>query len=186
VGKQCCAIALALSVFVAPVHETASTLAQAPRQPDPLIYLLPAGDLPAGFEHQPEKDRRLDDPGVVRALRFYTRGAPEVPTADHASILLAVSVGESTERAVHDFQETVRTWMEMGYELSDIGTEVGLEGVFGWDTLYAGTDHPKRAAVLIFRQRMVSATVQWTDDPSEVTFDHALAIARLIELRILS
>jgi hypothetical protein len=120
----------------------------------------------------------------VRALRFYTRGAPEVPTADHASILMAASVSDSAEDAALDFQQTVLTWTQMGYDLSELRAQVGEEAVFGWDTLYEGTDHPKRAALLLFRLWTVSGTVQWTDDPAEVTLDHALAVARLMELRI--
>src|SRR6266508_4075170 len=79
-------------------------LARPSQQADPTIYLLSPEDLPEGFEHQPQRDRTLAEPGVLRALRFFTRGAPEVPTEDHASILLAASVSDSAVYATVDFQ----------------------------------------------------------------------------------
>jgi hypothetical protein len=164
--------------------ETRPVRAQTVVQSDPSTYLLPPEDLPEGFEHQPQRDRIIADPGTVRALRFYTRGAPEVPTEEHASILLAASISDSADLAAMDFQQTVLTWTNLGYDLAPLENGVGEESVAGWDLLYAGTDHPKQAALLLFRSGVVNATVQWTDDPDRVTLDHATAIARLMELRI--
>lgn len=115
--------ALALIFLLASTGPSRLLLAQSDRQIDPSAFLLPPEDLPAGFEHQPERDRTLEEAAVVRALRFYTRGAPEVPTADHASILMAASVSDSAEDAAMDFQQTVLTWTQMGYELSELGAE---------------------------------------------------------------
>ena len=177
-------IPLILTLVCVLPDEAQSLRAQSVLQTDPAVYLLPLEDLPGGFEHQPQRDRTIVEPGVVRALRFYTRGAPEVPTEEHASILLAVSISDSADLAAMDFQQTVLTWTHLGYDLSPLENGVGEEAVAGWDLLYAGTDHPKQAALLFFRTGMVNATVQWTDDPDRVTLDHAIAIARLMELRI--
>ena len=65
-------MALAISAGVHPV------LVRSAEQSDPATYLLPAADLPEGFEHQPQNDRTLVEPGAVRAIRFYTRGDPDV------------------------------------------------------------------------------------------------------------
>src|SRR5205807_5769 len=129
------------------------------QRPDPATFLLPAEDLPRGFEHQPQKDRTLEEPGAVRAIRFYTRGDPEIPTEEHGSILLAATVNDSVEQAEKDFQETIRTWTALGYDLSLLEGEVGDEAAAGWDTLNVGTDHPKQAAILLFRRAEISATV---------------------------
>ena len=171
-------MALAISAGVHPV------LVRSAEQSDPATYLLPAADLPEGFEHQPQNDRILVEPGVVRAVRFYTRGDPEVPTEEHASILLAAAVSDSGDQAAKDFHETIRTWTALGYELSPLEGEVRDEAAAGWDTLNVGTDHPKQTALLLFRRAAVNATVQWTDNPEEVTLAHAVAIARLMELRM--
>lgn len=177
--------ALMLALVVALPPGAPPPLNASAQQADPTTYLLPPEDLPAGFEHQPKRDRVLTEPGIVRALRFYTRGAPEVPTDEHASILLAASVSDSSEQAATDFHQTVSTWARLGYDLSPFSSDgVGDEAVAGWDVLYEGTDHPKRAALILFRLGRVSAEVQWTDDPAEVTLDHAAAMARLMELRI--
>jgi hypothetical protein len=141
-------------------------------------------ELPDGFEHQPRYDRTfVEESGSVRVLRFFTRGSPEVATDEHASILLAVTIGASTERAAHEFSETVAGWGSKGYDLFAVDGAIGDTAVAGWDLLYASTDHPKEAALLHFRQGAVNATVQWTDDPGDVTLEHVLAIARLIEAR---
>jgi hypothetical protein len=154
---------------------------------DPTLYLLAPEDLPAGFEHQPDKDRFLTQPGGVRVVRFFARGAPDVPTEDHASILLAASVNDSAQQAATDFHDTVSTWTRLGYDLAPLVVDgIGDEAVAGWEMLYEGTDHPKRAVLILFRLGRVSAEVQWTDDPAEVTLEHAAAIARLMELRIVA
>ena len=111
-------MALAISAGVHPV------LVRSAEQSDPATYLLPAADLPEGFEHQPQNDRILVEPGVVRAVRFYTRGDPEVPTEEHASILLAAAVSDSGDQAAKDLHETIRTWTALGYELSPLEGEV--------------------------------------------------------------
>ncbi len=178
------ALCMTLAVVLLTVSADAgSSLAQS-GQVDPTTYLLPAGDLPEGFEHQPQNDRTLVESGVVRALRFFTRGNPEVPTEEHASILLGAAVIDSVDHAATDFQETIRTWTDLGYQLAPLEDEVGDEAMAGWDTLYPGTDHPKQAAIVLFRRGPVNGTVQWTDDPGEITLAHAVAIARLMELRI--
>ncbi len=122
--------------------------------------------------------------GAVRTIRLYTRGNPEMPSDEHASILLAVSLSDSVELAAADFQETIHTWTSLGYELSSVQGEVGDEAASGWDTMFVETEHPKQAALLLFRRGAVNAVVQWTDDPAEVTLDHAFAIGRQMELRI--
>ena len=160
------------------------TLVQSAQQADPTVYLLDAADLPEGFEHQRQNDRTLVEPTMVRAVRFFTRGNPELPTDEHASILLAASVSDSVAQAEAEFQQTTATWASLGYQLAPLEGEVGDEAVAGWDALYFGTDHPKQAALLLFRRAAVNATVQWTDDPTEVTLAHAVAIGRLMDLRI--
>lgn len=155
---------------------------------DPARYLLPAEDLPDGFEQQPQRDREVDEPrlGVTRAFRLYTRGAPEVPTDEHASILLSAAISDSREHAATDFQETVLSWTRMGYVLSPLGDAVGEETMAGSNTLFGTTDHPKQAVLVLFRMGPVNGAVQWTDRPGEVTVEHAVAMAQLMELRIVS
>ena len=182
--RRLLAIAFTLSLLLALPGEARNTFAQSAGRTDPAVYLLPPEDLPEGFEHQLQNDRTLTEPGIVRAVRFYTRGDPELPTNEHASILLAVSVSDSVQQAAAEFQQTIVTWTQLGYELLPLENEVGDEAVSSWDILYPGTDHPKEAALILFRRADVNATVQWTDDPGEVTLAHALAIARLMELRI--
>jgi hypothetical protein len=153
-------------------------------EPDPHAFLPPLDELPAGFEHQPKYDRVMtEEPGTVRAFRFFTRGAPQVATDEHASILLVVSVGESSERAAVEFSDAVTSWTRMGYDLAPLEGAIGDIAVAGWDVFFAGTDHPKEGALLHFRAGAVNATVQWTDDPGAITLEHVLAIARLIETR---
>ena len=172
------------ALFLACAFNVFAAAAQSPGQRDPTVYLLPVEDLPSGFEYQPDRDRTLVEADAVRAIRLYTRGNPEVPTDEHASILLAASVSDSVELAAADFQETIHTWTNLGYELSPVQNEVGDEAAAGWDTLFVGTEHPKQAALLLFRRGAVNAVVQWTDDPAEVTLDHAFVIGRQMELRI--
>jgi hypothetical protein len=153
---------------------------------DPARYLLPPEDMPAGFEPQPQRDREVDDPtlGVTRAFRLYTHGLPDVPTEEHASIMLAAAISDAPDHASADFDETVSSWSRMGYALSPVGNAVGEEAVAGSHMLFEGTDHPKQAVLVLFHLGMVNAAVQWTDQPGEVTVDHAVAIARRMELRI--
>ena len=154
--------------------------------PELRIVELPPEDVPNGFEQQPQRDREIDEPqlGVTRAFRLYARGAPEVPTEDHASILLGAAISDSGEHAAADFAETAATWARMGYTLSPLQDVVGEEAIAGSDVLFDGTDHPKQAVLVLFHTGMVTATVQWTDRPGEVTVEHAAAIARLMELRM--
>ncbi len=172
------------AVFLVCAFKVLAVAAQSPGQRDPTVYLLPVEDLPAGFAYQPDRDRTLVEPGAVRTIRLYTRGNPEMPSDEHASILLAVSLSDSVELAAADFQETIHTWTSLGYELSSVQGEVGDEAASGWDTMFVETEHPKQAALLLFRRGAVNAVVQWTDDPAEVTLDHAFAIGRQMELRI--
>jgi hypothetical protein len=179
-------IPVLLSLVYLMHDESRPSRAQSTVGVDPAIYLLPPEDLPEGFEHQPHRDRTITEPGISRALRFYTRGAPEVPTEEHASILLAASISDSADLAAMDFQQTVLTWTSLGYDLEPLENAVGEEAVSGWDLLYVNTEHPKQAALLLFRAGIVNATVQWTDEPDRVTLDHAATVARLMELRIVA
>lgn len=151
--------------------------------PDPATLFPGEADLPAGFEHQPQYDVALDEGPVLRLYRFYTRGTPEVPTEEHASILIGVAVNETVERAAIDFHDTVASWSRMGYGLSSLNVELGDEAVAGWDGVAAGSEYPKRGALVLARFGAIIAAVQWTDDPSKVTLDEVVTIARLIEER---
>jgi len=152
-------------------------------QIDATVYLLSEEDLPSGFEHQPQNDRTVAEPGSVREVRFFTRGEPEAPTEEHASILVAATVSSSPAEATSEFARTVDTWTNLGYQLVPLDA-VGDEAVTGADMLYGGTDHPKQATLLLFRRAHVNGTVQWTDDPGEVMTADALALARTMQARI--
>ena len=179
-------ILLSLSLTLALLVGVRPAIVRSSPAPDPAAYLLRPEDVPNGFEQQPQRDREIDEPqlGVTRAFRLYARGAPEVPTEDHASILLGAAVSDSGEHAAADFAETAATWARMGYTLSPLKDAVGEEAIAGSDMLFEGTDHPKQAVLVLFHTGMVNATVQWTDRPGKVTVEHAAAIARLMELRI--
>jgi len=154
------------------------------QQLDPADFLPPPEEIPEEFEHQAQHDRVFAEAGVVRVFRFYTRGAPEVPTDEHASILLVVALCESPQRAGADFQETVASWSWMGYRLASLNGALGDEAYAGEMMFFEGTDHPKQGLLLQFRLGSGHATVQWTDDPDEPVLGDALTIARLIEDRM--
>jgi hypothetical protein len=145
--------------------------------------LLPGDDeLPTGFEHQVQYDMALEEAGVLRIYRFYTRGEPEVPSDDHASILLGVTVTESTDAATKEFHDAIAAWSRMGYGLASFDEELGDESVAGWDGMAAG-EYPKRAALIVTRFGRIIVMAQWTDDPNAVTLDSLVEVARLIEGR---
>jgi hypothetical protein len=151
---------------------------------DPADLLPPPEEIPEEFEHQAQHDRVLAEAGVVRVFRFYARGAPEVPTDEHASILLVVAQCESPQQARADFEETVASWSRMGYRLASLNGTLGDEAYAGEMMFFEGTDHPKQGLLLQFRLGSGHATVQWTDDPDEPVLEDALAIARLIEVHM--
>jgi hypothetical protein len=145
--------------------------------------LLPGDDeLPAGFDHQPQYDVTLEEGGVLRIFRFYTRGEPEVPSDAHASILIGLAVSESTEAATREFHDTIASWSRMGYGLASFDEDLGDESVAGRDGI-AGGEYPKRAVLILTRFGRIMATVQWTDDPDAVTLDSVVEVMRLIEGR---
>jgi hypothetical protein len=145
--------------------------------------LLPAPEeLPAGFSRQPQYDRNLEEPGVRRAIRFYTRDDPESATDAHASILVEVAISDSPDAAAGEFHETSASWERMGYDLAPLGL-VGDEAMSGVSMFFRETNHLKEGALVEFRSGLVTATVQYIDNPGSGAQDGALSVARLIEER---
>lgn len=146
-------------------------------------WVLPGDDeLPDGFAHQPQYDVMLEEESVARAYRFYTRGEPDIPFDDHASILLGVAIADTIEDAAGEFHDGIVSWTRMGYRLASIDVDLGDEAMAGWDGLASG-DYPKRGALVLARFGAVIAAVQWIDDPDEVTIDAVVDVARVIEQR---
>jgi hypothetical protein len=115
-------------------------------------------------------------------IRFYTRDDPESPTDAHASILIVVAISESPGGAAGEYQDTAASWERMGYDLAPLGL-MGDEAMSGQSTFFRETNHPKEGALVEFRSGLVTATVQYIDNPGGGTLDAALAVARLIEDR---
>lgn len=173
---------LLFAALAAGLSATRPALGQS-AEPLDLAMVLPSDDeLPPGFEHQPQYDIRLEEGPVARIYRFYTRGDPEVPSDEHASILLAVTIADTIELATREFHDTIASWSRMGYGLSSFDGELGDEAVAGWDGI-AGGDYPKRGALVLARFGAITATVQWVDNPNAVTLDAVVDVAQLIERR---
>ncbi|HZT09385.1 MAG TPA: hypothetical protein VFC51_20360 [Chloroflexota bacterium] len=142
---------------------------------------LPTPDIvPSGFRHEPKFDQQLGADGTLRILRMYTRGDPDAPTGDHASLLVSVAVSDTLDEARQEFADVVSGLEGKGYTVIPLDGMLGDEAVARtWD-LYTGTNHPKSAAAVHFRSGTVTIAVQWTDNPDQPVLEMALATARAL------
>jgi hypothetical protein len=147
-------------------------------------YQLRPEEVPAGFEHREDRDVNLSMPGVERATRFYTRGDPEVPTEEHASLLVAVAVSDQPSDAREEFETAMAGWTTRDFAFESLGRSLGDQAMLGRSTYFRDSLHPKEAILILFRDDRINVAVQWTDDFSQPNADNALWIAEVIGQRL--
>ena len=146
-------------------------------------YQLRPDEVPPEFEHREERDLNMTLPGVERATRFYTRGDPEVPTEEHASLLVSIAVSEQMAEAQDEFETAPDGWTTRGFTFEPLGLPLGDQAVLGRATFFADSRHPKEAILVLFRAGRINVAVQWTDDFDLPNLDSALWVAERIAER---
>ncbi len=146
-------------------------------------YLPTPNAIPEGFEQQRQYDRVLEETGITRVIRLYTRDHPEIPTDQHASILLSVAVSDSVEAAMREYQDVLAGLQDKGYGVTSLDGAVGEQALgTQWD-LFPGTDHPKTTGLVHYRSGSLNISVQWTDDLDKPVLQWALSAAQALESR---
>jgi hypothetical protein len=148
------------------------------------VYQLQPDEVPSGFEHREERDVNMSMPGVERATRFFTRGDPQVPTEEHASLLVAVAVSNQLGDAHEEFITATEGWTTRDYVFEPLALPLGEEAVLGRTTYFKDSLHPKEAILILFRSGRINAAIQWTDDFDQPNADNALWVAERIEARL--